>query len=195
MKITRKDDGTRLFSQGYYGNAIRQWPSLAAARADGWTGRVVVRSRLPGWPRCRFNLTMDEAAEHVRDCVALGDRESDLYVNEYLECQPHGITIQGEVFRGPDGLTLHYGTDKVMMRDVIRRGVDTLKTAYRTEAKLLLQHHLDPASYDSLMELLDMEGADDQGVQTSHVVEFTAFDRCIGTTPGRNCLLWEARLY
>ncbi len=195
MLRTSKAEEMRRFALGHYGNSVRQWPDVASVRADWYQGRVVVRSHRASWPGCRYGLTIDEADSYIQSLVAEGESAGVLYLNEYLECQPHKITIQGEVFRGPEGLTLHYAKDPVMMREAMKRGKDSLATAYRTEAQLLLQQNLDPSSYDALMDLLDEEGPENHGYPTSHVVEFTAFGCNVGSTPGRNCLIWETRAY
>jgi hypothetical protein len=194
--VTCKKDGTRRFAAGLLGNSIRQWPSLDAIKADGYTGRVVIRSTRPGWSRCRYALSIPEAEEYFASCVVMGDQPTDIYFNEYLECQPLSTTIQGEVYRGVEGLVLHYSTDQVLMRDVISRGITRLSAAYGLTAKLLLQQYLDPSSYDAVMDLLDTHtDAENHGYPTSHVIEFTTFDRYIGTLPGRNTIIWELRRY
>jgi hypothetical protein len=53
-------------------------------------------------------------------------------------------------------------------------------------AKMLLERYLDPSSLECVEDLLN-EWPD-------HVIEFTAFDRTLGTLR-RNTVIWEVRLY
>jgi hypothetical protein len=192
--ITSKAEGIALFKRGAFGNTIRQWDSPATAIAAGYTGSLVVRSTRPASPYCRYGIGHAAAEALIAEAVAAGYRPDEMYVNEFVDDDPSVVRIlQGEVCRGPGGLWLNYTTLDLPMRPALAQGG---RHAYGLQAKMLLQSHLDPGSYDELMDLLDtFDDCTNRGMPTSHVVEFSCWGQWIGDVPGRNSILWETRAY
>lgn len=188
-----KRETNRLFEAGAYGNTIGQWASPDDAVAAGYRGRLGVRSYRPGSPHCRYDLSAGEAAAWIGDCEGRGAPRGSLYVTAYMTGQLAWITLNAEVYRGVGGLQMHYSTAKLVMRPALAAsGLHASGLA----AKLILQRHLDPASYETLTELLDtFDDAPGAGMQASHVAEVSAFDRWVGDVPGRNTIIWELRAY
>lgn len=178
-----------LFGSGHFGNKMRQWPSLDDCIKDGFSGTVGVRSRKPSSPFCKIGMTVDQAREWIERCLARGGEPWEFYLGEDIPVEWR--TLQGEVYRGPGGLYLNYSTLQLHVRPALAQGG---RHCHGLEAKLRLQHYMDPSSYDWLMELLDTyPDAKHRGYETSHVVEFTTCDRPVGDTPGMNTIFWECR--
>lgn len=191
--VRTKREGVAHFQAGKFGNFIRQWDDLESLKKDGYDGLTAVRSRTPGARYTRGPMTVAEAEVYLEELRAQGVPASDTYVGEYLEGQPEKVTFQGEVFRGPMGLTLNYTRSNKFMRVALK---EDSRHAHGLEAKMLLEHYLDANSYDDLMTLLDeYESAENNGYPTSHIVEFTAMETPVGARPGRNTIFWECRLY
>lgn len=96
------------------------------------------------------------------------------------------VTWYGDIWRTERGLycagqemppLVHYPRE-IMKRPTEWRGLSALH---------LLQRRLNPDSYADLEALLDQ--------RPDHVVELSTLDRCFGTVPGRNAVIWEQRLY
>jgi hypothetical protein len=191
IRIDSKHEGVAKYGAGVLGSRLQQWPTLEACRESGYRGLVGVRSRRPASPFFRSRMTLDEAADWLAQCKASGAVEGELYVGEYLPDER--VVLQGEVYRGPEGLCLYYSELKLTAREALAADG---RHCHGLEAKLRLQRVLTPGDYDWLMEQLD-EYADarNQGYQTSHVIEFTACDRPIGDWPGSRLIVWEIRSY
>lgn len=196
--ILSKDVSVAMFGRGAFGNHLRQWDTLTELLDSGFDGRLMLRFRKPDGP-VKKDLTMDQAVEATRRFVSSGKwRYEEIYYNEVLENQDVLVAIQGELMRDPGqywpwggggfGLCMFYSTAPIRMREALR-DTDNVKHAWRLEAQLLLQKHLDPSSYDLIMELLDL--------YPDHIIEFTCCKRPVGSMAnrGRNTIVWEVRKY
>lgn len=195
--ILSKDVSVAMFGRGAFGNHLRQWDTLKELLDSGFDGRLMLRFRKPCGP-VKKDLTVDEANEATHELTRYGEWQyEDIYYNEVLENQDVLVAIQGELMRDPGrhwprggefGLHLFYSTAPVRMREALR-DTENVKHAWRLEAQLLLQKHLDPSSYDLIMELLDL--------YPDHIIEFTCCKRPVGSMAnrGRNTIVWEVRKY
>jgi hypothetical protein len=174
-----------LLAGGVFGNTIPQYFSLEKweasadhARYDAWG----VRTLVPGGP-CRLYCPREEVAATVArpEFRAAGVNisvmiDAVLTVTAWLEVLDTdvGLIVYGVEFPGkgaswrkdmPVGGRQHGGL----------------------AARMLLRKHLNPSSLADLEALLER--------YPGHVVELSACDRCFGTVPGRNAIIWEVRKY
>jgi len=161
-----------LQARGAFGNCMRSWDSLDAAVAGGYLGPYYLRGNETMCVRKAFEVDLATARKLTR----AGDRIYEAPPNEWR-------VFQGEVMRGVDGLYLYASTAQMPLRTaltehgVIRKGLEALCDMRRL---------LCPSSLDEILDLLD----DYDG----HIVEFTEFDRPIGTHH-RRLIVWEVRDY
>jgi len=104
------------------------------------------------------------------------------YVSEMAPTE-HTL-IQGEIQRQTNGLHLRYTTVAKPMRAAL---LTSQEHVWGLSAKLILQHYLDPRSFEWLGYLLD--------TYTDHVVEFSTYGINFGTIPRLNTIIWEVRNY
>jgi hypothetical protein len=164
---------------GAFGNTNPQWFSV-----DDWHGAGVshtaplwgVRSLVPGGP-----LRLDcPAGEVALTALGFGCAYSiSPMVDPWL-------TLRCDVMRREDGLYVYgvEGRRDLKWRDAFRR---VGRSWHRLEAAMLLLRHLNANSLSDLEDLLDL--------YPDHVIELTALDRCYGTVPHRNGVVWEVRIY
>ena len=174
---------------------MRQWDTRLEIIESGFNGRLMLRFRKAEGP-VQKDLTVGQAIAATERLVNRGKwRYEDIYYNEVLESQDVLVAIQGELMRnageywarsGQFGLHLTYSALPMRMREAMRSNP---QLALKLEAKMLLQRHLDPYSYDEIMELLDL--------YPRHIVEFTCCKRPVGSMAhrGRNTIVWEVRKY
>ncbi len=180
MLIPNKRTMYDLYNRGLFGNGLKNYSTLKEC-LDNADGLVGVRCRSIGGP-CIAMKTPAELQEAMNALFAQGWQESDFIYGQSPD--HHHQVIQGEIMRSENHYDLTYTTVKDAMRPALHKET---KHAQGITAIALLKYHLWPASYDDLMELLDIyDGA---------VVEFTAFDRDVGTCPNRNTVIWEVRHY
>lgn len=180
MRVPDKKTMYSLYERGLFGNGLKNYNTLQEC-IDNADGLVGVRCRQIGGP-CVAMKTPVELQEAMRGLFARGWREPDFIYGQSPD--HHHQVIQGEVMRSENHYDFTYTTVKAAMRPALAQET---KHAQGITAIALLKHHLWPASYEDLIELLDTyDGA---------VVEFTAFDREIGTCPNRNAVIWEVRHY
>ena len=169
-----------LYQKHAFGNCLRKWQYPHDLVNSGYTGTVVLRYLDGPGGRCHYHLPIITA-------LMLWELETKMGHKVFFEesMDDTAITIQGELIEGEtsSGIWMQYSHKKTNMRAAMR---DPL-VAEGLRARLLLKHFLTPASYDDLQEVLD--------AWPYHVVEFTACDKQIGWTRGRNCVIWETRLY
>jgi len=125
---------------------------------------------------------MDEVPTVFREFIAAGARPDSLYLTHMTAGV--GRRINGELWRGPNGLYLHYSTLQENLRAALERGGRHVE---RSAAVAILRWACCPNSYEDLMTILDRH--------PDAVIEFTAYDREIGDVPHRNVVVWEVRTY
>ena len=104
----------------------------------------------------------------------------------YETSPKHLITIQGEVSkrRYTHDWELEYSTKKEHMRKALSLERKSLKGL---EAEYLIRKYFNENSFEDLLMVMD-EFPD-------HVIEFTAYNKCVGVCQARNVVIWECRLY
>lgn len=180
MIVKDKTQMYEMLRAGLFGNTLRTWDTEEAYLASGYRGRTSLRCKQPG-VTFRHGLSHDEVLVAYHQCFE-GCNPSEFV---FCESAPDwAVTIQGEVQRGWEGLTLTGSHDKSNNREAMRNKPFQL---YGLVAQITLQEFMDPASYDDVMELLEL--------YPDHVVEFSTFSVSLGSIPGRNTVIWEVRLY
>lgn len=184
--VLSKQDMYRRLAAGEFGSTIPQyfsiheWVKSGDADRYGWWG---VRTLKPGGP-CRLNCptaevvsTAYEFAQPVNISMMV---DKVATVTAWLELwdSPAGLVVEG--IECPD--TAGGWTWRNSMPDPGRR-----KAWHGTAARMVLGRHLNGNSLDDVRELLERF--------PGHVIELSALDRCIGTVPHRNHIIWEVRAY
>lgn len=181
---TTKADFYRRWQAMEFGNRIRMWPDLSSLLADGYRGKVTVRSKVPGG-FCQYGVQFIDVERVVRylACIShLG--EGDFAMNESA---PDALLLwQGELLHhGPLGGYYIYGSPaRLPMRQALKES----GTEHRGLAALgRLKAYCNANGYDMLMELLDL--------YPDAVVEFSAYGKNVGVLPNNNVIVWELREY
>jgi hypothetical protein len=180
--ITTKAQFLALSERGLLGNSMPSWSTVAEARAAGYAGKVMVRYREPNSPHMRPDVPLGEADAVIDGLVAQGARRELCYLTHMTE--QVGRRINAELWRGPGGLYLNYATAQMHLRAALDRHG---RHAEGSAALAVLRWACCPNSLDDLDILLD--------AYPDHAIELTAYDREIGSIPGRNCIVWEVRKY
>lgn len=164
---------------GVLGNSLRVWDSVRAVVEDGYDGLIGLRCvGFPGSP-AHMNLTLEQASEKARLLVLLG---YTVVFCESAGCS--GVVLQGEFGNDCGGIpALSYSTGDFFMREAMERA----RYVVGPTARLILKRYLDASSYEDILTLSDLH--------PGCIIEFTAFDRCVGPLRGRNTLIWEVRNY
>ena len=179
----------RLLAAGSFGNTVPQYFSVEAWRASAdyrlypqWGVRSATVS---GHPACKLWVPTTDvagyAAQHFPGTANISPMvDAVAEVTAWLEVMQSqsGLVVEGVVSpRVSEGWNWRNS-----MRDPTRR-----KRWEGTAAKCVLVHNLNDNSLADLNVLLDQ--------YPEHVVELSAINRCLGTVPHRNAIIWEVRLY
>lgn len=163
---------------GMYGNTLPMWRSVEefeAATLRPWKS-YGIRSLTPRGP---FNAFVRYA-----DVATVCAQRTDRYVISPMVDDIAHVTLWANVYEDESGLNVEYVQHPE--RGVSwREGMQNPSKMQGVAARLLLRHHLNESSMDDLDILLN--------TYPRHVVELSAIDRCLGTVPGRNAIVWEVR--
>lgn len=183
--VTSKNRMYPLLASGAFGNTIAQYFSVGAWRASGDSERYPtwgVRTMTPGGP-CRLYCPTAEVEATAADFESKGH---SVNISQMIDATVN-VTLYADVYEGERGVELHCvenpGKGASWREAMPRRG----KRLTGLAAKMTLARHLNPSSLADLHALLEQ--------YPGHVVELSACDRCIGTIPGRNAVVWEVRQY
>jgi hypothetical protein len=180
--VRTKSEFLELAASGRMGNQMPSWPSPEEAVASGYRGPVMIRYMEPNSPFMRPDIPMDEVPSEIVRLVALGAAREKLYLTHMTpSC---GRRINGELWRSPSGLYLNYSTSQAHLRESLH---ESGRHAERSAAMAVLRATCDPDSVDDMLLLLDRH--------PDSVIEFTSYERPMGTIPGRTVVIWEVRNY
>lgn len=189
MNTSDKQSMYRALAAGAFGNTIRQWFNLDVWQSSPEADRVEwwgVRTLTPGGP-CRLNCPNWDVPRTALEFIDAGHRvnisvmvDKVATVTAWLEVMDAegGLVVEGVEF--PD--TAGGWTWRNSMPDPSRR-----RRWNGTAARMVLARHLNENSRADLSDLL--------AGYPGCVVELSALDRCVGTVPHRNAVVWEVRGY
>lgn len=173
----------RLLAAGVFGNTTEQHFSLFDWVKSGnhWKYHSWgVRTLIPGGP-CRLYCPTLE----VRETVELPEFKAagvNISVMVDAVCD---VTLWADVWDSPRGLYA-YGIEYPPKGGSWRALMPEARKDWEgVAARNLLRKHLNPNSLADLEAVFDL--------YPGHVVELSALDRCIGTVPLRNAVVWEVR--
>ncbi len=170
---TNKRRMYEMYLAGEFGNRLRAYDNLADYNRDAEDlGRVAMRFT---GPARRMIKNLDRAQVNLQFVQGVN------IISEFAPDQR--LTLHGEVMRDHRGLVLYYSTVRgYRMRDGLSAFGQTLTGL---SAKMMLQRHLDSASYLWLEELMQR--------WPGCIVEFSSYDMLVGDRMN-NTLWWEVRL-
>lgn len=187
--ITSKRVMYELLAAGKLGNTIpqffslREWVDHPHTCKYQWWG---VRSLTPGGP-CRLNCPANDVPDTVWRFEKAGHKvnvslmiDKFCTVTAWLELwdSPTGLVVEGIEY--PD--TVGGWTWRNSMPDPERR-----KRWEGVAARMVLRRHLNENSLSDVTDLLEK--------YPDHILEISTVDRCIGTVPHRDHIVWEIRRY
>ena len=180
LPITTKSRMYNRIIQGKFGPTQRCWMSREEVEDSDYRGEFSLRSMDVSHPIKLYHVPYEVLDETI---AGLPPDQRNTQIIFYESPPEHRKTIQGELCRDPE-LYFEYTRVAKPMRFAFD---EERLVAKGLTAKILLQQHLLPSDYDDLMDLLD--------TYPGHVIEFSAFNCCVGTIPGRRMIVWEVRLY
>lgn len=185
MIIPDKKTAMALYSAGRFGGGTPMHIGMAAIQQGSlWQFNMLRYMGANGacdYPGYGKRLSSVEVHPTLDQWLARGADPNRIIVQQCI--YDDRITIQGEVMRSTEYISLRYSTLKVPMREALSREQHHVGGL---RAKMFLEHYLDADSWRILNDLFD----DFDG----HVIEFSACDGPI-TEDGRNCIVWEVRGY
>jgi hypothetical protein len=193
MRITDKREFYRLSRAGLLGNRLEQWTyNEMSARLDRGElhpdKKIGVRHTGPYGGKS-FTTTAKELGDSLRGLVPIN--QVNLMFDDSVD--DDDITLQGEVMLDTRGFYLRHPSPAFL--NMHQRAIWNAEVqapvwcgiAQHTRglsAKLLIQRHMEPASWDFLNDVLS--SCDDA------VVEFSCFNHRLGIL-NQNTLFWEVR--
>jgi hypothetical protein len=181
--VETKKQAFALFHSGRLGNKFRTWDSVRDFVYSGYSGTASMRYKgtVTGKAWVAYNVPHTEVAARAKQWIAEGADPMLIVVNE--SAPDDRLAIQGELIRTIKGLAFFYSMRKEKMRVAMLYG----KQAYGLESHALLRRYCTPASYDDLMELLEL--------YPDSAIEFSTYEMNVGNCRGRNTVIWEVRNY
>jgi hypothetical protein len=186
-KIKNKKECYLLYELGFFGNKPLTWRTYEDIIDSGYSGDVVIRGRRSiNRDKVKYNVSLDEAREKIRELESQGIHESDLAFNQAMPDEH--LTIQGELIHNtmlpPYGLYLLYSMLKKPMNISLE---EDSHEAYGLQATNLLKSSMTASSFSDMEALMEMF--------PESAIEFSTYDICVGNIPGRNTVIWEVRNY
>jgi hypothetical protein len=178
-RITNKQQMYALLRSGFLGNTTPSYYNLEEWRPNRHQSQLWgLRSMIPNDPAGVLDLPTASVEAWVTANLKAGFSISPM-VDQWL-------TFRGEVLDGPGGLTLCglFGLRDIKWRTAFARHLMTWEGVLATS---ILQQVMNENSYSDLWDLIER--------YPNHVIEFTCLDRCYGTIPHRNAIVWEVRDY
>jgi len=186
MRVTSKIEMYRLLSRGAFGNTVPQYFSVDEwkASADRVYPSWGVRSaRVAGHSACRLYTPTEEVADYSAKHFGDGVNISPMIdAVAHVTAMLHVVDIDGR------GLVVDGVVDPARHANWRHEmGSPRRRQFEGVAARLVLERYLNANSLDDLRAVLDLfPGA---------VVELSTVDRCVGTVPLRNAVVWEVRHY
>jgi hypothetical protein len=182
--IENKRQAYALYNQGKFGNKLRTWDSVKDFVYSGHTLPVSMRYKGTGGAWFAYNVPAKEVADRAKQWIREGADPLRIVVNE--SAPDERLVMQGELILTWRGLCLLAHWEKVKMRVAISQCTERNEIT-GVRAYGILKHLCTGPSYDDLMLLLEQ--------YPDSAIEFSIYEMCLGSCPGRNTLIWEVRNY
>lgn len=188
--LTKADCYSRIVT-GEFGNTLPRWIGDRDRHEWCYDASVpgapalwgVQHTTLPGFPGTKLNVP----TARVLDTILDGGFGDDYCISPMITSLPGlGARWEGDVSRDEVGRVYCSGSSNPAPGSW-RTHMKSPKLWTGASALALLRTVLNENSFDDLMLLLD--------AYPGHVVELSATDKCYGTVPGRNAVIWEVRKY
>lgn len=184
-KINNKAEMYSLMRKGRFGNTNPRFYNLtdlcSYIREKHCQCLIMVRTTRLFGP-CYPNLTPFIIGDTILELNQKGYRLEELIFDIHMN--DDDLLLQGYVMESPQGLLLDYSKVPGLL---MRESMKNPEHAVGLKSKLIMQHFLDPSSYDDIMSLLEDF--------PEHVVEFTTYKNDVGDCHRRNTIIWEVRNY
>lgn len=183
--ITTKRHFYKLWNEGLLGNKPRTWENIHEAEKERFPGMVALRyvGHGSGGPMIT-NLRVGQLSSAMNDLQKQGYKPEDFQVTEQFSPTITPYVINGEITRTHEGLALFFSIENNMMRPAL---ASSGKQVFMMEAMLILKKYLPPLDVEDILGLSEM--------YPDHVIEFSGFNRPVGTISRRNAIIWEVRRY
>lgn len=183
--VKTKAEMYRLLRAGALGNTTPTWDNVYLwaefVGTSAWD-RWGVRTLTPGGP-CAYWLSTGRVPAAVQMFERAGHQVNISPMVEALATS----TLWANVWDSPTGLVVD-GIEYPDQAQTWRALMPVASREYRgVAARMLLERHLNANSLDDLRVMIE--------TYPDHVIELAALDRCFGTVPGRNGIIWEVRNY
>ncbi|MBS3117783.1 hypothetical protein J4430_02795 [Candidatus Woesearchaeota archaeon] len=183
MIVKTKEENYRLLQGGMFGNHLRMWDSFKEIVKSGYTGSVSIRYKgKGGGGEALYEVPFDKIWQRQEEIIKRGAEKDLITFNE--SAPDRRLTLQGELETSIRHYLLEYSTDKVGMREALG---NFRKRAEGLKARMMLELFLTPSSYQDMMALIELF--------PDCIIEFSAYEICLGNIPGRNAVIWEVRDY
>lgn len=176
-QIDNKPLAVELFRQGYFGNRMRNWTSVANYLLSDHQGLSVLRSRRVGFPTV-YDVERSEFVQVVATQTREGDCQiEDLYVNEAIPSKD--VVLNAEAAWADGQPYCFYSTAPDHMKPAL---YSSGEHAFGYKA-LSLWREVRESSVEEWLERFP-----------DHIVEFTVCSCPIGDLGWRS-IIWEVRRY
>jgi hypothetical protein len=195
--ILTKQQNLDLYIKGAFGNRDEIWPNLnafcievtkliSAGEFHGYNSNYVLRyaGSTSGKRWCDYSVPYNEILPIALHWTSQGAIYDLIYIHRAPADRDRYLLLQGELMIWKGELYLYGSRTTLKMRDALKADAHEW---WGLQVRMLMRQNLDPASYDCVMELLDL--------YPDHVIEFSCWSIQVGVTPGRNTIVWEVRRY
>lgn len=188
--VKNKQEFLELSQKGLLGNTLQIFNSLL--EIPNWIEYIAIRNRQKDSPFFEPNITIKDAVLKIQEWIKLGLDPNTCYFQQITHgfncplknnemCHGCGRILNGQAMRYENYIDLIYGTHPFLN---LRHDLDRFgKNIWGINAVNLIKK---VGAYEELNELWDKHPED--------VVEFTVFDRPVGTLR-TNMITWEVRGY
>lgn len=172
-----------MLASGAFGNTVPSWSNLEKWTADPETVRYAswgIRTLSAGG-LCRLYCPREEVEATVQEYQRKG---FDCNISVMVDAITR-VTLWADVYDSQIGVQV-YGIENPGRGKSWRQLMPSEGRQYSgLTARMLLQKHLNANSLADLEDVL--------AKWPGHIVELSALERCFGTVPGRNAVIWEVR--
>jgi len=180
--VLNKKDYYARYIDGEFGNRLLVWRTCEEYVNSGFAKPIGIRNVKADSPFCRYDIPQRMVMPVVQEFMAKGCPLGDMTFNE--AAPDSALIIQGEIVMYKGTLELIYSKVKRQMRIALK---EKSEYASGNHAHQILKTVCDVNSYEWMMWQLE--------AYEDHVVEFSTYNKFLGSISRRNTLIWEVRKY